>query len=315
MNVLIASLMLLSAIQADAAQLSYELGAIQADAAQLMQPVAGAGALDLNDPMQTLADEKADESERKQRIIEDHLHDVEQKRYVVAAKLKGIEQIVKSDESRHNILKTKGLLTDDRNAKRYLHDADKVVQGKIELKIEKRARFAAEVIQQNHLMKRNEALVVKKNEQTNVVNAKWLDQNNTRANLVDLQAKEAKLASGVAQSQLSRLNDINEKLGLDKRGIAGLTGTLTLERAQETTLTSQLAKIVHNGDEVTEIQATLSSKTAKLELARKQLETAKAQAAQAKIDCGQIGFLQKKTRSSESEEQISKKKMHGEKLP
>jgi len=315
MNVLIASLMLLSAIQADAAQLSYELGAIQADAAQLMQPVAGAGALDLNDPMQTLADEKADESERKQRIIEDHLHDVEQKRYVVAAKLKGIEQIVKSDESRHNILKTKGLLTDDRNAKRYLHDADKVVQGKIELKIEKRARFAAEVIQQNHLMKRNEALVVKKNEQTKVVNAKWLDQNNTRANLVKLHEQEAILASGVAQSQLSRLNDINEKLGLDKRGIAGLTGTLTLERAQETTLTSQLAKIVHNGDEVTEIQATLSSKTAKLELARKQLETAKAQAAQAKIDCGQIGFLQKKTRSSESEEQISKKKMHGERLP
>jgi len=307
MNVLIASLMLLSAIQADAAQLSYELGAIQADAAQLMQPVAGAGALDLNDPMQTLADEKADESERKQRIIEDHLHDVEQKRYVVAAKLKGIEQIVKSDESRHNILKTKGLLTDDRNAKRYLHDADKVVQGKIELKIEKRARFAAEVIQQKHLMERNKALVVKKEEQTKVVNAKYAEQEKERANLVELKQKEAILASGVAQSQLSRLNDINEKLGLDKRGIAGLTGTLTLERAQETTLTSQLAKIVHNGDEVTEIQATLSSKTAKLELARKQLETAKAQAAQAKIDCGQIGFLQKKTRSSESEEQISKK--------
>merc|ERR1719272_1184198 len=167
---------------------------------------ASAGPLDLNDPTQTLADEKADESERKQRIIEDHLHDVEQKRYVVAAKLKGIEQIVKSDESRHNILKTKGLLTDDRNAKRYLHDADKVVQGKIELKIEKRARFAAEVIQQKHLMERNKALVVKKEEQTKVVNAKYAEQEKERANLVELKNKEATLASGVAQSQLSRLN-------------------------------------------------------------------------------------------------------------
>jgi len=305
MNVLIASLMLLSAIQADAAQ-PYALGALDAPSTPMQNPV-GAGVLDLNDPMQKLADEKADASEMRQRLIEDHLHDVEQKRYVVAAKLKGIEQIVKSDENRHSILKTKGLLTDDRNAKRYLHDADKVVQGKIELKIEKRARFAAEVIQQKHLMERNKALVVKKEEQTKVVNAKYAEQEKERANLVELKQKEAILASGVAQSQLSRLNDINEKLGLDKRGIAGLTGTLTLERAQETTLTSQLAKIVHNGDEVTEIQATLSSKTAKLELARKQLETAKAQAAQAKIDCGQIGFLQKKTRSSESEEQISKK--------
>jgi len=313
MNVLIASLMLLSAIQADAAQ-PYALGALDAPSTPMQNPV-GAGVLDLNDPMQKLADEKADASEMRQRLIEDHLHDVEQKRYVVAAKLKGIEQIVKSDENRHSILKTKGLLTDDRNAKRYLHDADKVVQGKIELKIEKRARFAAEVIQQKHLMERNKALVVKKEEQTKVVNAKYAEQEKERANLVELKNKEATLASGVAQSQLSRLNDINEKLGLDKRGIAGLTGTLTLERAQETTLTSQLAKIVHNGDEVTEIQATLSSKTAKLELARKQLETAKAQAAQAKIDCGQIGFLQKKTRSSESEKQISKKKMHGEKLP
>jgi len=328
MNVLIASLMLLSAIQADGAQMSYELSAIQADAAQLsykrvgdgdtvMQPVgdgdgvasSGAGALDLNDAMQTLADEKADARERQQRIIEDHLHDVEQKRYVVAAKLKGIDQIVQSDENRHSLLKTKGLLTDDRNAKRYLHDADVVVQGKIELKIEKRARFAAEVIQQQHLITRNEALVVKKQEQTQVVDAKILEQQKERQGLLELLNKEANLSAGVNQSQTSRLNDINEKLGLDQRGIDGLTGTLQTERAQETALTSQLAKIVHNGDEVTKIRATLDSKTEQLALKNSELVSAQASAAQAKIDCGQSGFLQKKTRSSESEEQISKKKI------
>jgi len=311
MNVLIASLMLLSAIQADAAQ-PYALGALDAPSTPMQNPV-GAGVLDLNDPMQKLADEKADASEMRQRLIEDHLHDVEQKRYVVAAKLKGIEQIVKSDESRHNILKTKGLLTDDRNAKRYLHDADKVVQGKIELKIEKRARFAAEVIQQKHLMERNEALVVKKGEQTTVVNAKYAEQLKENATLFELKEKEADLNRGVAQSQASRLNDINEKLDLDKRGIDGLTGTLQSERAQETALTSQLAKIVHNGDEVTKIRADLSSETEQLGLKNAELVSARALAAQAKIDCGQSGFLEKKARSSESEEQISTKNMHGEK--
>jgi len=328
--------MLLSAIQADAAQLSYNRGgghgdvvATEEDMGHVMDmemqlshnrgdgeqpyslgstdgdvvatPVAagggngiatsGAGPLDLNDAMQTLADAKADASEMRQRKIEDHLHEVEQKRYVVAAKLRGIDLIVKSDEDRHRMLKEKGLLTDDRNAKNYLHDAETVVTGKIELKIEKRARFAAEVTQQQHNIARNEALVVKKQEQVTVVEAKIEEQKNESYTLGNLTLKEAELARGVALSQQSRLSDINVKLGLDKSAIEALTGTLQTERAQETALTSQLAKIVHNGDEVTKIQAQLTSKTEQLVLKNQELEIATATAAQEKADCGQNTVL------------------------
>jgi len=327
MNVLIASVMLLSAIQVDAAQLSNKRATVTFPPSLPGDGDGGAGPLDLINPIQAAADEKAEESEMRQRTIEDHLHEVEEKRYVLAAKLKGIDKIVNSDDEHHHFLTKKGLSTDERNAKGFLHDADLTVQGKIELDTEKRARFALE---QKKLLERNEwndATVIKKQEQVKVITQKYGEQKTERGKLFKLKEKESVLASGVAQEQGTRLKEINEKLGLDKIQVKGLTGTLTLDASQETQLTSQLAKIVHNDDDLKNIRSKLSSKTEQLAKMEVKMFDAQLSAATAKKDCAEIAvklaeqkampragaFLEKAALSSEVKEQISKQKMDGEK--
>merc|ERR1711865_256125 len=103
--------------------------------------------------------------EREQRILEEQLTAAEDKHFAVKAKINGVQRIVKSDEEQHEILKTKGLLTDDRNAQNYISSANKLIQGKIDLKTEKRAHFAAEVIEQQQLGIDIESRVVKKQQQ------------------------------------------------------------------------------------------------------------------------------------------------------
>jgi len=254
MNNIIASLMLFSAIQADAVLMTQGRHTVNVMGAQVPPPGAAPPGL------------------------EERLDEVEQKKLAVAAKLRGIDRIVKSDENHHSILKTKGLLTDERNAKNYLHDADTVVKGKIALKEGKRVRFTELVEQQKRLQAGNEAKEVKVHEDVKAEEAKYGQHEQERDSLVEMKKKETKLNEGVTRSQLNRLSDINEKLGLDKRGIDGLNTKLQFEKSQENKLTSELATIVRDDEEVTKIRADLLSNSTELDRVRMQLEAARVNA-------------------------------------
>jgi len=223
--------------------------------------------------------------EREQRILEEQLKAAEDKHFAVKAKMNGVKRTVKSDEKQHEILKTKGLLTDDRNAQNYISSADKLVQGKIALKTEKRAHFAAEAIEQKQLGLDIKSRVVKKKEQAKVVEAKYVDQEKEVAQLVELKKKEAKLNRAVTESQISRLSDVQVKLDLDKRGIDALTSKLTFEEKQETLLAAELKKVVDQDAIVTPLQDKLNAKTVQLDAELTKLNSVNAAAAQAKIDC------------------------------
>jgi len=223
--------------------------------------------------------------EREQRILEEELTAAEDKHFAVKAKINGVKRIVKSDEKHHEILKTKGLLTDDRNAQNYIQSADSELQGKITLKQEKRAHFAAEVIEQKQLGLDIAARVVKKQEQAKVVEAKYADQETERLGLVELKKKEAKLNRAVTESQISRLSDVQAKLDLDKRGIDALTGKLSFEAKREIRLTAELKTVVDHDEEMTKEEGKLTAKTMQLDAALTTLNSVNAAAAQAKIDC------------------------------
>jgi len=230
--------------------------------------------------------------EREQRILEEQLTAAEDKHFAVKAKINGVKRIVASDEKHHEILKTAGLLTDDRNAHNYIQSSTNELQGKIELKQDKRAHFAAEVIEQQQLGLDIAARVVKKQEQAKVVEAKYADQETERLGLVELKKNEAKLHRAVDESQISRLSDIQAKLDLDKRGIDALTLKETFEAQQETRLTAELKTIVDQDEEVTKEEDKLSAKTEELDAANTQLESVRAQAAQDKLDCAQKKALE-----------------------